>query len=205
MCLWVKHKVMAVRTGHYARSRTAVFCLAVFASAGLWAQAEDPGNFEVRAGSTVLDDGVYYVDALISLRLPSQATQALQSQLPLTIRVEVQFLNRLRLWWDTVEHEVSQRSQLRYSRLTDRYIVYNINTGVRDSFVTLTGALEFLGRVDHLPIVDAALLDDDRRYDVRIRAILDKDDLPGPLRLLAFWRRDWSINSDWLLWRLDDD
>jgi hypothetical protein len=58
---------------------------------------------------------------------------------------------------------------------------------------------------DNLPVVDAALLDEDRRYDIRVRAVLDTDELPGPLRLLAFWRRDWSIESDWLQWRLDDD
>jgi hypothetical protein len=123
----------------------------------------------------------------------------------LTIRVEVEFLNRLRFWWDTADASVSRRSQLNYYPLTDRYVVHHINTGDRESFETLTGALEYLGRVDMLPIVDAAVLDKDRRYDVRIRAVLDTDELPGPLRLLAFWRRDWSIESEWLQWRLDDD
>jgi hypothetical protein len=41
------------------------------------------------------------------------------------------------------------------------------------------------------------------RYDIRIRAALDHDDLAGPFRLLAFWRNDWSISSEWLTWRLD--
>ena len=177
--------------------------LAVWQSA--WAQVDDSGAFEVRTASHELIDGVYYVDALISLRLPSEATNALHSRLPLTIRIEVEFLNRLWFWWDAAEHTVSRRSQLAYYPLTERYVVHNINTGDRVSFESLTDALEFLGRVDKLPVVDAALLDDDRRYDVRIRAVLDTDDLPGPLRLLAFWRKDWSIESDWLQWRLDDD
>jgi hypothetical protein len=174
-------------------------------SAELKAQADDPGAFEVRTASHELVDGVYYINALISLRLPTEATNALHSRLPLTIRVEVEFLNRLRFWWDTADASVSRRSQLNYYPLTDRYVVHHINTGDRESFETLTGALEYLGRVDMLPIVDAAVLDKDRRYDVRIRAVLDTDELPGPLRLLAFWRRDWSIESEWLQWRLDDD
>jgi hypothetical protein len=170
-----------------------------------WAQGNDPGAFEVRTASHELIDGVYYVNALISLRLPSEATNALHSRLPLTIRVEVEFLNRLWFWWDAAEHSVSRRSTLAYYPLTERYVVHNINTGDRVSFESLTDALEFLGRVDKLPVVDAALLDADRRYDVRVRAVLDTDELPGPLRLLAFWRKDWSIKSDWLQWRLDDD
>ncbi|MGD8340488.1 MAG: DUF4390 domain-containing protein [Gammaproteobacteria bacterium] len=179
--------------------------LGLVAAGGLLAQAEDPGHFEVRSGSLELIDGDYYVDALIYLRLPTEAANALHSRLPLTIRVEVEFLNRLRLWWDNVQFEASRRSQLTYYPLTDRYVVTHIDTGVREDFVTLAGALEFIGRVDRLYVTPADLLDRDLRYDIRVRAVLDKDELPGPLRLLAFWRRDWSIASDWLLWRLDDE
>lgn len=204
-CRRLNYRAVRSRARRAPGLRVAVFLLAAIGSAGLSAQSEDPGDFEVRSGSHDLIDGAYYVNAQISLRLPSDATDALHSRLPLTIRVEVEFLNRLRLWWDTVEHQVSQRSQLIYYPLTDRYVVNNINTGERSSFVSLTDALEYLGRVDGLPIVDAAVLDEDRRYDVRIRAVLDTIELPGPLSLLAFWRRDWTIESDWLQWRLDDD
>jgi len=188
-----------------ARRCFAVCLLAGIVSAPLRAQPEDSGQFEVRTGTHELIDGVYYVNAQIYLRLPTKARIALDSGLPLTIRIEVEFLNRLRLWWDPVDHEVSKRLQLRYHSLTNRYIVYDISTDDREDFVTLAGALEYIGRVDHLPIVDAAVLDDDRRYEVRVRAVLDKDQLPGALRLVAFWRRDWSIASDWLQWRLDDE
>jgi hypothetical protein len=201
----LNHKAVPARRRATSGLLAAALLAVAIASPELSAQDGDPGAFEVRTGSHELVDGVYYVNGLISLRLPSEAANALHSRLPLTIRVEVEFLNRLRFWWDTTEHKVNRRSQLAYYPLTERYVVHNINTGDRDSFVTLTEALEFIGRVDDLPVVDAALLDEDRRYDVRIRAVLDTDELPGPLALLAFWRRDWSIESDWLQWRLDDD
>ena len=63
-------------------------------------------------------------------------------------------------------------------------------------------ALEFLGRVERLPLIDAAVIDDGRGYYVRLRAVLDEEQFPGPLRLLAFWRRDWSIASEWYRWPL---
>src|SRR5262249_13180136 len=53
---------------------------------------EDPGYFEIREASTTLKDGVYFLDALIEYRLSSEARSALQSGLPLTIRVEVELL-----------------------------------------------------------------------------------------------------------------
>jgi hypothetical protein len=66
----------------------------------------------------------------------------------------------------------------------------------------LFAALEFIGRVERLPLIDAAVLTDGRGYYVRLRTVLDEEQFPGPLRLLAFWRRDWSIASDWYRWPL---
>ena len=71
----------------------------------------------------------------------------------------------------------------------------------------LTGertALNFLGRINELPIIDAALLEPGNRYDGRIRALLSKEDIPGPLQLLAFWRKGWSLESEWFRWRIVD-
>src|SRR5215467_830927 len=51
---------------------------------------EDPGYFAVREARTELQDGVYYLDARIEYRLSSDARRALQSGVPLTIRVEVE-------------------------------------------------------------------------------------------------------------------
>ena len=169
------------------------------------AQPDDEGHFEVRSASVELTDGIYYADADIDLRLSSEASELLHTWQPLTITVEVEFLNRLRLWWDTTEFQVRRRSQLSFRPVTDRYVVYNIDTNVTEAFITLSAALDFIGRVDGLAVVDESDLDEDRRYEVRVRAVLDKDDLPGPLRLIAFWRRDWSIASEWLQWRLEDE
>ena len=182
-----------------------VLWLASIACGAAWGQPEDDGEFLVRTASHELEDGVYYVDSLIYLRLPTDARDALNSGLGLSISIQVELLNRLRLWWDAVEHDITIKFQLTYSRLTNRYLVHNIRTDDSRVFETLPAALEYLGRVDHLPLIDESVLDEDRRYDIRVRAVLDKDALPGALRLLAFWRRDWSIASDWLTWRLDDE
>jgi len=66
------------------------------------------------------------------------------------------------------------------------------------------GTLNFLGRVSQLPLIDAALLDPEEAYDIRVRTVLSTEDFPGPLRLLTFWRRDWTLRSDWYEWPLED-
>jgi Domain of unknown function (DUF4390) len=172
---------------------------------GAEGQPEYDGQFEVRSGVAEVRDNVLYLDSIIDLVLSSAAVEALRSDFTLTISVEVEILHRLRLWWDLTEiPPVIRRSQLSYDRLTNRYLVRNVNAGGdRESFATLAGALAFIGRVDNLPIADMSLLNENRRYTIRVRAVLDNDDLPGPLALLTFWRKGWSIESDWLEWRLD--
>ena len=137
--------------------------------------------------------------------MSTEAREALQSGLPLTIRLEVELLNRRRFWVDTENARLTQLYQLEYHSLSERYIARNINSGELRTFVSLASALNFLGRVDGLPVIDIDLLEPERRYDIRLRALLDTEQLPGPLRLLAFWRRDWSLGSDWYRWRLEDE
>lgn len=158
---------------------------------------QDPGRFEIRSASVVLHGGVYYLDAWMELRLSSDAREALRSGVPLTIRLDVELLHHRRFWTDAEDAVLRQRYQLEYHALTERYVVSNLNSGDQTSFATLYSALNSLNRVDMLPLIDAALVDPDRRSYARLRVALDSDRFPGPLRLLAFWRRDWSIESDW--------
>lgn len=168
------------------------------------AQEVDPGRFEVRSADMTLENGVYYLSAWMELRLPPEAREALHSGVPLTIRLDVELVHDRRWWVDADVAEITQRYELDYHALTERYVVTNVNSRDRSSFSTLFAALNELGRIERLALIDAVLLEPDRRYDVRLRVVLDMERLPGPLRLLAFWRRDFSIASEWYQWRLDE-
>lgn len=168
------------------------------------AQEADPGRFEIRSAEVALNSGVYFLDAWMELRLPPEAREALRSGVPLTIRLDVELTYGRRWWADASVAALRQRYQLDYHALTERYVVTNLNSRDRASFSTLFAALNDLGRIERLPLIDASLLEPKRRYDVRMRVVLDTERYPGPLRLLAFWRRDFSISSEWYEWRLDD-
>ena len=165
---------------------------------------DDPGRFEIRSASVELRAGVYYLDAWIEYRLSTEAREALESGVALTLDTEVEFLRQRRFWFDPQEAGLLQSYGLQYHALSQRYIVANLNTGEQSSFATLFSALNSLGRITQLPLIDAALLEPDEVYDIRIRAILSTEDIPGPLRLLAFWRRDWSLESEWYTWQLGE-
>jgi hypothetical protein len=168
-------------------------------------QQPDPGYFEVRSAMVELRDGVYFLNAVIDYRLSTEARDALHSGVPLGIRLDVEISHPRRWWFDNDNATLRQSYQLEYHALSERYIVLNVNSGDQASFGSLGGALEYLGRVERFPLIDAALLEPGRSYDVRLRAVLDEEQFPGPLRLLAFWRRDWSIASEWYRWPLQSE
>ena len=68
--------------------------------------------------------------------------------------------------------------------------------------VFLAAAVVFLGRVNKLPIVARAAVDDARRYNVNVRATVSVGDLPATLKLLMFWRQDWKRSTEWYTWPL---
>ena len=192
------------RASHGHRSRW-LAGLIVFVLAPPTVQAqEDPGSFDVRSASVTLESGVYYLDTWVEYRLSSDAREALDAGVPLTIQLEVEFINPRWYWVDENVGVLLQSYQLQYHSLSERYIVRNLNSGEQSTFATLFSALNDLGRITRLPLIDAALLNPNQNYDVRIRALLSTEDFPGPLRFLAFWRRDWSLRSDWYRWQLED-
>jgi len=161
------------------------------------------GYFEVRSASTKPVNGVYTLDARLQLVLSSEALAALESGVTLTIELQVQVIRQRRWYVDNLEAELAVRYELEYRPLTQRYIVRNLNSGDQDSFATLYSALNSLGRVQGLPVIDDALLVADRPYRVRLRAMLNMEQYPATLRLLFFWRGEWQLQSEWFEWPLE--
>ena len=166
-------------------------------------EAVREGYFEVRSASTTLIGGVHTLDARLQLVLSNEALEALSSGVPLTIELQLQVIRTRRLYLDAVDAELAIRYELEYRPVAQRYIVRNLNSGDQDSFATLYSALNNLGRVQGLPAIDDSLLVPDRPYRFRLRAMLNTQQYPAPLRLLLFWRSEWQLQSEWIEWPLE--
>ena len=164
---------------------------------------EREGYFEVRSASTELINGVLTLDARLQLVLSSEALAALESGVTLTIEMQVQVIRVKKYLVDSVDAELAIRYELEYRPLSQRYIVRNLNSGNQDTFATLYSALNSLGRVQGLPVIDDALLLPDRPYRLRLRAMLNTQQYPASLRLLFFWRGQWQLQSEWFEWLLE--
>ncbi len=191
-------------TGPAGRTRALFALLAMLVLGTGVAQdgVEREGYFEVRSASTEVVDGVHALDARLQLVLSSEALAALESGVTLTIELQLQVIRERRFIPDDVEAELAVRYELEYSPVSQRYIVRNLNSGDQDSFATLYSALNSLGRVQGLPIIDDAVLSADSSYRVRLRAMLNTERYPAALRGLFFWRGQWQLQSEWYEWLL---
>lgn len=187
----------------------AVFFLAasltVRAISPAWSQdaPDRVGYFDVRSASLALVDGVQELDARLQLVLSAEALNALNSGITLTIELNLELIRVRRLLPDDGEASLTVRYELEFLPLSQRYIVRNINSGDQESFATLYSALNNLGRVQSLPVIDDAILDQDSNYRVRLRAALSTRQYSAPLRFLFFWRSEWDLKSDWYEWLLE--
>lgn len=171
------------------------------------AMAQDPrgrqGYFNVRSADTRNVDGVQVLDARLQLVLSDEALSALNNGVPLEIELRLEVIRERRFLPDALDAELDVRYELEYRPLSQRYIVRNLNSGNQDSFATLYSALNSLGRIEALPVVDEAILERNADYRIRLRALLSTRQYPAPLRILFFWRDQWQLKSDWFEWQLE--
>jgi hypothetical protein len=162
--------------------------------------ASEARIYDTRA---LLVEGVYRVGARVEFELNSTLQQALENGVPLALELQIEVIRERDWLWPYVVAELRQRFALQYHALSEHYLVKNFSTGTEQSFTDLDTALVYIGTVYDLPLIDANLLKPGQRYWVRMRAVLDIEALPTPVRLWAYLGSDWALRSDWHQWPLN--
>lgn len=181
-----------------------IAALSALLAAGMATADDDAGSgrFQIHTAYSELIDGVYYLNADIEYSLDEPALKALESSLPLTIKVEIELIRDRRFVWDETVARLEHVDQIAYHPLSQRYLVRELATGEVESFASYRAAVARLGQVSDVPLIDSRLLEADSRYRVRIRATLDLSEYSAPLRVYAKFWQDWTITSEWYEWVL---
>lgn len=179
-----------------------IFCLylLIYSVPGL---AQKPA-VTIRNADTSLVDGVWYATALIDYELSDEAFEALNNGITLAFELQIRLKEVRRFWPDSEMASLTQRMELSYQPLSERYVVRYMNSGKQKSFATLFSVLTAMGRIDNLPVIDASLLEPEETYLAEMRVVLDQSVLPGPLRMFTFWDRGFQHESDWYQWKLSN-
>jgi hypothetical protein len=158
------------------------------------------GRFEVRSADLELEEGVYHMNARLDLPLSDAVRRGLAEGVPLNLELDIEIERVRQLLPNSRIAELTQRYHLEYNAVSARYTLRNVNSGQQESLSTVDAALEQLSDIRDLPVLDRALVANDRRYEANLRAKLDYGTVPFTLRLVMFWVSEWHRESDWYTW-----
>ena len=164
--------------------------------------AAERGRFEVVGADSRTENGWVIVDARVDLELSDETVAALESGVPLTLEYQFEVIRRIRFWPNKTIADPKRDIELRYMSLSQRFLVVDVQSGEQESFATIYSALRYAGQLRDYPLIEVARLEADARYGIATRVVLNREKLPGPLQMLAFWRGDFSLESDWFRWTL---
>ncbi len=158
--------------------------------------------FQVVKANARLDHGQFVIDVLIDYRFSEDALEALANGVPLTTEVHIQ-VRRVGAWiWEGDVVEFRVRGQIRYLPVSALYQVTDLDTGERRNFVSRAAAIHALGDLQGLPVVREDQLEKGEDYELKIKASLDIEALPLPLRPKAYISSAWNLSTGWTRWRL---
>jgi len=164
-------------------------------------QALAAEDFSVLDAKTRRVDGSVLLSAEIDYSFSERALEALANGVPLTILVHVQVREQGAWIWNESLTDQRLRYRIRYKPLSERYLVSRL-PGEEDgrTFVTRQAAIAALGELDDLYLISEKRLDPDQAYEVHLRASLDIEELPLPLRPMAYLRSGWKQSTGWTKW-----
>ena len=159
-------------------------------------------EFRVSELSAKQQDGFFVMQAELVYDFPERPLEALQNGVPLTLEVDVQ-LRRAGAWlWEKDLLDVRLRYQIRYHALASTYQVLDLQSESLQDFVTLESALAALGKIPAFPLIGTEELQAGESYVLSVKAQLDIESLPLPLRPMAYITPSWNLASERKKWRL---
>lgn len=148
-------------------------------------------------------DKTYFLSANIGidLALDSAPLQALNNGVPLYFILEIKLLSKN--WLGILQQDTSiiKEYRLFYHSIARQYILVNSNNNT-SSFSDISAALQNLGEITALPIINKETLKKNKDYKVKLRMYLNLSKLPLPLRAYAYLSNNWFVKSQWSIWDL---
>jgi hypothetical protein len=168
----------------------------------VWSGSVWAADFDIHDVQLEERQGQYFISLQIDYHLSKVALEALSNGVPLTFEFKVRVQKVWGSFWEQRPLDISLRHQVRYHALTGLYRVLDLQSGEASSFATQDAALYALGEHTNLKLIATDQLVPGSDYNVRLRADLDIEYLPLPLRPLAYFHRGWKLSSGWTQWPL---
>jgi len=162
-------------------------------------------EFTVAAVQTRDEGELLVMDADIGYGFSAEALEALDNGVPLTLEVHIQLRGADDWVWDRSLVDRRLRYRICYKPLSERYLVSPLprEGGTGSDYVTRDAAIAALGRIEDLQLVSRERLRKaGEAFELWVKASLDVEALPLPLRPIAYLFPAWQLSSGWTQWPL---
>jgi hypothetical protein len=151
-----------------------------------------------------LEGKTLVLNGSLDLGLTPKVEEALSKGIPLEIVIDLRLYRQRWVVWSQGLGRWTLRRRIAYHALSGQYLIDSVAPGVeaRESHGSMLEALRALGTLNDLRLPLESEPPADGAYSVELRAGLDIEALPAPLRPLAYTSLDWRLNSGWSTWKL---
>lgn len=188
-----------IMPAYKSASAAGIACAAV-----LLAALSVRADFKVTEVSPRIVDQSLSLSGQLDLGLTAKVQEALSKGIPIEVIVHIELFRARFLLWDPRLRDWVLRRRISYHALSRQYLVsgHRRDPDAIESFTSLEAALANMGSLDDLKFPLDRQAQDQAQYYLRVRATLDVDSLPAPLRPVAYTSLSWRLSSGWTVWNV---
>lgn len=160
--------------------------------------------FNVKTASFTMQETLLLLDSTIEIDLPKYINKAIDQGFAVPLMFEVEVLKYSKYWLDKKLLSLKQQYQLHYLPMLSSYAIFDVNANHRLYFNNRQEALRYLKVIYAYPMFDITNINQSGPVYVRMRAGIDVDELPLPLKSSSLWDNNWGLQSDWFEWKIDE-
>lgn len=136
----------------------------------------------------------------MEFKFSPSSIEALQSGVGLFLEFNLRIKRPRRYIWDKPILSLSKRLKIERHALTERYIVTDLVDNERRIFESIDSAIKGLNEMSDIPLASLTEVESGEVV-IGLRAKLDIEALPAPLRPIAYISPAWRMSSEWYEWK----
>lgn len=183
----------------FGRRALVAFALLLLAAA----TAPRAATLEILDVETSESNRMLVAAAELDVAFSEGMVDALKSGVRLTIDIDLEVVKPVRYWLDDVVTHVRHSYAIELHALSARFVVTDTARAQQWTFPSLEDVVGFLKKPPAMPFAEADIIGGEQGYAGRLRARLDIESLPAPLRPVAYLSPSWWMASDWVEWPIE--
>lgn len=171
-----------------------LLCILFLLSQGIaWAEKAKINNMIV---TNTRDDLLFY--ASVRDAFNDKMIEAVKNGVPATFTFYIEVSQLRGMWFDKEIADIEVTHTIKHNSIKEEYSVFLSWEGDDPAvFKSFEAARQYMTKISAMPLCKMDRLEKDAKYQIRIKAELDKLTLPFYLHYVLFFVTFWDVETDW--------